>query len=295
MTTETAQPFEDVWYQSKDGLKLYARHYRCTGVQRASILCMHGLTRNSADFSELCERLRSDYELIVADQRGRGRSEYDSDQANYQPLVYVQDMFVLLDELGIESAILIGTSMGGLMAMTMASMQAERVCAMVLNDIGPEVDPAGLQRIMSYAGKVSGVSSWSEAAQQTEAVNSIAFPDYGSADWQKFARKLYVEDANGVPQLAYDPAIAQAIDNNATAAVPVDLWPMFEALGGIPTLVIRGATSDILSADCVARMRSCHPLLSAVEVPGRGHAPMLDEPEAESALNDFLAGLDNRG
>lgn len=285
--------FQDVWYQSSDGLRLYARHYTCTAKPRATILCMHGLTRNSADFSELCERLQADYELIVADQRGRGRSEYDSNSANYQPPVYVKDMFTLLDQLTIESVILIGTSMGGLMAMTMASMQPERVDAMVLNDIGPEVDPSGLQRIMAYAGRVPEVHNWNEAAEQARTLNGIAFPDYSDGDWQHFARKLYVENCDAIPQLAYDPAIARAIDNNESAAVPVDLWPMFETLAKIPTLLVRGATSDILSAECVAKMHSCHPNLVSAEVPGRGHAPMLDEPVAESALNDFLQALHN--
>ena len=291
MVDNRTNPYTDVWYSSDDGLRLYARRYACTGRARATILCMHGLTRNSADFAELCESLQDQYELIVADQRGRGLSAYDSTVTNYQPARYVKDMVTLLEELSIDQVILIGTSMGGLMAMAMGAAQPERFIGIVLNDIGPQVDPAGLQRIMSYAGKVPEVHNWDEAAAQAKATNGIAFPDYTNENWLHFAHRLYVVNDKGQPQLAYDPAIADAIEKSDTAAVPVDLWPVFSALSAIPTLIVRGATSDILAADCVARMLGVHSLCEAVEVSGRGHAPMLDEPKAAAAINGFLTRI----
>lgn len=280
--------YADFWYES-DGLRLYARDY-AHPAPRATVLCMHGLTRNSADFAELCAALQDDYRVIAVDQRGRGRSAYDPNPENYAPLVYVRDMFKLLDTLGIARVIAIGTSMGGLMSIVMAALQPARLSAVVLNDIGPIIDPAGLARIRAYVGKVPPVTSWAAAERQVRALNEHVFPDWQAMDWERFARKVYREDAAGVPKLAHDPAIADSIQESATNP-PVDLWPAYAALAGIPTLVIRGATSDILAPDCVAEMKRRKPDLVAVEVPNRGHAPMLDEPVARAALYEFLAAL----
>lgn len=289
MNDPVSKRFEDIWYESADGLQLYARRYSAVNAPRGAVLCMHGLTRNSADFAELAKHLQTGYDVICADQRGRGRSDYDSDSSHYQPAVYVQDMFKLLDHLQLDDVVLIGTSMGGLMAMAMAAMHPERVRAITLNDIGPEVDPTGLKRIMAYAGKMPPVNSWAEAVEQTRAVNAIAFPNYNDNDWQRFASKLYVENESGVPTLAYDPSISTPIASDDSAAVPADLWPVFESLSNIPLLAIRGASSDILSSECIARMKTIHPGMGSVEVPKRGHAPMLDEPEAIQAIDAFLS------
>ncbi len=281
--------YSDYWYDSTDGLRLYARDYSHPSP-RATVLCMHGLTRNSADFADLCEALQADYRVIAVDQRGRGRSAYATDTATYNTLVYVEDMFKLLDTLGLTRVIAIGTSMGGIMSLVMAAMQPQRFMAVILNDIGPVIDPVGLERIRGYVGKVPAVTSWEGAAKQVQALNGDVFADWRSEDWMRFTRRLYREDAHGVPRLAYDPAIAQSIQQSADTP-PLDLWPAFAALGSIPTLVIRGATSDILAPECVAEMKRRKPDLVAVDVPARGHAPMLDEPIAKDAIHSFLAQL----
>ncbi len=281
--------YADYWYTSDNGLRLYARDY-AHPAPRATVLCMHGLSRNSADFAELSAALQQDFRVLAVDQRGRGRSAYDSDPANYSPLVYVRDMFTLLDSLAIPRVIVIGTSMGGIMSLLMGALQPARLAAVVLNDIGPVIDPVGLDRIRRYVGKVPPVTSWAEAVAQVRNMNAPVFPDWQSNDWERFTHKLYREDAQGVPQLAYDPAIASSIQASADTP-PIDLWPAFAALATIPTLVIRGATSDILAAECVAEMTRRKPDLVAVEVPDRGHAPMLDEPVARAAVLKFLAGL----
>ncbi len=281
--------YTDYWYQSDNDLRLYARDY-AHPTPRATVLCMHGLSRNSADFAELSEALQQDFRVIAVDQRGRGRSAYDPDPANYSPLVYVRDMFTLLDSLAIPRAIVIGTSMGGIMSLIMAAQQPARFAAVVLNDIGPVIDPVGLDRIRRYVGKVPPVASWAAAIAQVRDLNAPIFPDWQAADWERFTRKLYREDAQGVPQLAYDPAIAISIQASAETP-PIDLWPAFAALAKIPTLVIRGATSDILAAACVAEMQQRKPDLVTIEVPNRGHAPMLDEAVARAAVLQFLAGL----
>jgi pimeloyl-ACP methyl ester carboxylesterase len=292
MTEDWAGSYEDIWYESRDGLKLYARDY--AGPEDSAllpVLCMHGLTRSSKDFAWLAAHLARTRRVISVDQRGRGLSAYDPVAANYTPATYVQDMFKLLDELHLDRVILIGTSMGGLMSMLMANMQPGRFPAIVLNDIGPELDPAGLDRIKGYVGSGHQIRTWDDAIVQTRAINEVAFPKYTDAEWERFTRGLYRE-IDGVPQLAYDPAIAEAMLDDDANAVPPDLWPLFENMAGIPMLVIRGALSDLLAPDCVARMQALSPSLQVAEIPDRGHAPMLDEPGSVAAIEAFLAGID---
>ncbi len=151
--------YRDLWYQSPDGLKLYARDYPGpAGSTLPPALCMHGLTRNSADFAALADQLSASRRVLSVDQRGRGLSDYDSNTNNYTPATYVQDMFALLDGEGIDRVVLVGTSMGGLMSFLMAAMQPERIAAMIINDIGPEIDPTGLARIQGYVGKSGSVT-----------------------------------------------------------------------------------------------------------------------------------------
>ena len=285
--------FVDCWYHSADGLRLYARDYACRDLDRpdpATVLCMHGLTRNSADFSGLADHLCERYRVLSVDQRGRGRSQYDPVVANYTPQTYVQDMFTLLDRLGLDEVILVGTSMGGLMSFIMAALQPGRVHSMVINDIGPEVDPRGLERIKGYVGKSGPVSNWDEAVAQSRSINEIAFPDFSDEQWMDFTRGVYYE-MDGVPVLAYDPAIAQPMEDEESGAVPPDLWPLFESSAAIPMLVVRGAQSDILSRECVQGMQARRPGLKVAEIPNRGHAPTLTEPASLAAIDTFLAEL----
>lgn len=282
--------FADLWYHSKDGLRLYARDYAGPGPAAPVALCMHGLTRNSADFAGLAPHLARHYRVLVAEQRGRGNSDYDPEPANYHPGTYVQDMFTLLDGQGVEQALLVGTSMGGLMAMLMAATQPARACGIILNDIGPEVDPAGLARIKAYVGKSPPVASWEQAVAQVRAANADVFPDFDTADWLVFTRALYRE-VDGRPVLAYDPAIAEPMAASDDNAVPPDLWPVFDAIRALPMLVIRGVHSDILARTCVAQMQRRNPGLVSVEIPRRGHAPTLDEPESRRAIDGFLSTL----
>lgn len=282
--------YRDHYYQSGDGLRLYARDYPCRDEGNAkpqTVLCMHGLTRNSADFAHLADHLSEHYRVIAVDNRGRGLSEYDANVTHYAPATYVQDMFTLLTDLDIDQVILCGTSMGGLMSFIMAAMHPARIQGMIINDIGPEINPAGLDRIKSYVGKSQPVSNWPEAISQAKEINAIAFPDFSDAEWEDFTRGIY-RDEDGVPVLAYDPAISQPMEDEASAAVPPDLWPMFEASAAIPMLVIRGESSDILTPDCVQTMREKHPGLHHKEIPNRGHAPTLNEAISRAAIDAFL-------
>jgi len=278
--------YVDVFYQSDDGLRLYARDYPGPARDAPAILCLPGLTRNSKDFAALAEKLATGYRVICPDQRGRGRSQRDPDPAHYHPERYVQDMRTLLDLLKISRVVLIGTSLGGLMAMILMGRDAARVRAAVLNDVGPEVDPRGLARIAGYVGKTAPVRDWDAAAELTAFTNGVAFPDYIDADWHAMARDLFVQEET-TPVLDYDPAIALGI---AAGTASPNLWPLFEPVDK-PLLVIRGETSDILSAETLAEMARRVPHLVAQNIARRGHAPTLAEPEASIAIEKFLAGL----
>ena len=283
--------FADYWYLSDDGVRLYARDYthdsaRDSVESACPLLCMHGLTRNSADFAGLASHVGQQRRVLVADQRGRGRSGYDRNPANYHLGTYVQDMLRLLNKVNWQESLLLGTSMGGLMAMMMAAAQPTRCRGLILNDIGPVVDPRGLARIQSYVGKSRPVATWQAAVAQVRLINGEAFPDFTDAQWLDFTRALYREEG-GRPVLAYDPAIA--LTATANKAVAPDLWPLFDAIVALPILLVRGAHSDILSPACVAAMRRRKPDLVVVEIPRRGHAPSLDEVSARQAIDRFLA------
>ena len=284
--------YHDHWYTSADGLRLYARDYPGPGDDKLlPVLCMHGLTRSSMDFASIAGHLAASRRVISVDQRGRGKSDYDPVASNYMPPTYVGDMFKLLDELEISECLVIGTSMGGLMAMIMANMQPQRFRAVVLNDIGPELDPEGLDRIKNYVGRSREIRTWDDAVAQTREINEVAFPRYTDAEWLRFTRGLYKE-VDGVPVLAYDPAIAQPMLEADSNAVPPDLWPLFEGMAALPMLLVRGALTDLLAMDCVEKMETISPGLEVVQVPDRGHAPMLDEPVAVDAIERFFARID---
>lgn len=286
----------EVLCASHDGrLQLYGRAWGPAGAAR-TILCLHGLTRNSLDFGALARRLAgADTQVVAFDQRGRGRSQWDPETANYRADLYARDMLSALDQLGVSRAVLIGTSMGGLMSMMMAAAAPDRVLGMVINDVGPEIDPRGLDRIRSYVGKRGPPSDWAEAARAVAQDNAVAFPDYGPEDWLAFARRVYAEVPQGRVVAAYDPAIAQGLNPDQTGVAPPDLWPLWDALKAFPILVIRGEISDLLSASALEQMAVRHPGLQTAVVPLRGHAPMLDEPIALEAIERFLASLPGEG
>ena len=282
--------YADVWYSSDDGLNLYARDYPNDGA-RLTLLCMHGLSRNSADFADLAAALNDEYRVIAVDQRGRGRSQWDGNTANYTPVRYVADMFTLIESLALRNVVLIGTSMGGIMAMLMMAMRGESFRGVVLNDIGPVLAEEGRERIMAIVGKAPPVRTWDEALQQAEAYNGAAFPGYRRADWERWARRTYAVNAAGEPELLYDPAIAEPLAAASGNAAPPDTWPLFDALGKVPVLAIRGALSDVLDEACFAEMQRRHPGLTPLTVADVGHAPMLDEPGVVAQLRAFLGAI----
>lgn len=274
---------------SIDGLALHVRDYPGPGAATA-VLCLHGLTRNSADFEDLAPHLATTRRVLAMDVRGRGRSGRDPDWRNYHLGSYVADAMRLLDAEGLTRIALIGTSMGGLISMMLAAERPQAVTGIVLNDIGPEIDPAGLARISGYVGKAGvTVSDWRDATEAIKAINGAAFPDLTDDEWQRFARRTFRAQDDGTLTLDYDPGIATAMAQGGVA--PPDLWGVFGRLHSIPMLVLRGEMSDILSAGTVDKMAQRHPGLTAVTVPNRGHAPMLNEAKAVKAIDGFLHDL----
>ncbi len=282
--------YRDLLFKSHDGLNLYARDYPAP-ANAATVICLPGLTRNSADFDELCSGLAGEYRFLAVDLRGRGRSDADPNPLNYNPATYAQDIVKLMQDVEIASAIFIGTSLGGLVGMTLAAMNPALVQGLVLNDVGPELNPSGITRIRNYVSKSADVTNWEEAVQRTRETQGQALPGLSDVEWQAFTRRLFRPDEQGKPILNYDKDISVLFEAADTDAPPADLWPLFESLKEIPMLVIRGAQSDILSAAVVSRMAAYHPQMSSLEVQDRGHAPLLNEPGIPEAIREFLRDI----
>ncbi len=283
--------FADVWYKSSDGLSLYARDYKPVGEAAdtdITIVCIPGLTRNSADFHELALHLQHSYRVIAVDLRGRGRSSYDKISSNYNPATYVADIAALIKGLELSSLVFIGTSLGGLLSMLISATRPDYVRGMIINDFAPEILQSGLSRIQSYVGKASPVQDWDAAVAQAKQYNGKELPDLTDEGWLAFARNVYRSDAEGVPVLDYDPAISEPFTSREGNAELATLWPVYDALPQVPILLIRGELSDIVSSQCVTEMQRRRPSLQYAEVPGRGHAPLLNEPDAVHAMDQLL-------
>jgi pimeloyl-ACP methyl ester carboxylesterase len=284
----TAGPGTERYFSSADGLRLFYREFepqRPAG--RMPVLCLPGLTRNSRDFIHVAEHVRRERRVLCADLRGRGRSQHDPNWLNYHPGTYLADIGLLLRDAGVERCVLLGTSLGGILSMLLAAANPPLVAGVVLNDVGPEVAPEGLARIASYVGRHAPPATWDEAVATVRATYEIGMPGLTHEQWAAYARRSY-SDVNGVPYLDMDPMIGEAVRSAPAAAAP-DLWPLYAALRPVPTLALRGATSDILSPATFERMQLEKPDLVRVEVPRRGHTPQLDEPECVQAIDEFLA------
>ena len=273
------------FFKSTDGLKLY---YRDFGRDRPGtpIICLPGLTRNSRDFEDIANYLSDRRRVITPDLRGRGFSDHDPEWRNYHPGTYVQDTWTLLDALGIERVIVIGTSLGALIAMAMSAQRPERIAGVVINDIGPEINPAGLARVQEYTGRIPPVKTWEEAARQAKEIYGQWLPGLSDDDWRKMAWRGYRENAEGIPTLDIDSNIGEAVRN--VGPQKGDPWELFDTLKNTPVLLLWGLMSDILTEDIVDKMKARKEDLEVVSVPDRGHVPLLDEPECLAAIDSFL-------
>ncbi|GMR17200.1 MAG: alpha/beta hydrolase [Gammaproteobacteria bacterium] len=281
-------PCADGYFRSADGLSLFFRDYPQRSASAATpVICLPGLTRNSEDFVGLAARLATQRRVITTDLRGRGRSEYDHDRSHYNPQQYVADVWELLALLAIDKVIVIGTSLGGLMAMIMAWQRPASVAGAVLNDIGPELDPAGLARVVETAALLPEVDTWQEAVQETRNNYRSSFPDWTESRWLDYAKSTYRETGDGRLAMNLDANVGVAT-REGLSGLEHDPWQLFDALLPIPLLLLRGEHSDLLSAATCEKMQQRKTDLIAVTVRNRGHAPYLDEPEATDAIDQFL-------
>lgn len=279
------QAWADRYWISRDGLKLHYRDYEGP-ADRPPLLMLHGLTRNARDFENVAERYAGDWRVLAVDFRGRGMSEWDADSSHYHPPIYAADVLQLLDELGIEQALFMGTSLGGLVTMIIATVAPQRIAGALLNDVGPELDLSGIDRIKSYVGKQVLFRDWDDAADRLQQRAGDVYPAYDHSAWVRFAKRACRQAEGGV-EFDYDMKIAEPFEAGNTGEIK-DAWPYYRALDGRPVLVLRGEHSDLLPGPAADRMAREIRDVEVVTVKGVGHAPDLDEPEAVTAIDRLL-------
>ena len=281
--------FQDRWTQTADGVRLHARDY-AGDASRPPVVCLPGLTRNVRDYAALAERLAGAWRVVAIDFRGRGESGRAEDWASYAPATYADDVRAMLAELAIARFVAVGTSLGGIVAMMVAEAEPGRLAGLVLNDVGPEIDPAGLQRIRGHVGRASSFPTWLHAARAVADAHRDVYPDWSLDDWLAMAKRLYRLTEKGKIVLDYDLRIAEPF-KVAGAEAPPDLWGAFDALRETPVLIVRGERSDVLAPTTAARMVAALPGAEMVMVPRVGHAPTLDEPLAAAGVDRLLARI----
>ena len=283
--------WSDGYWETNDGLKLHYRDY-AAGASRPPILCIPGLTRNARDFEGVAERLAGEWRLICVELRGRGESAYAKDPMSYVPLTYLQDLEALIAALELERFILFGTSLGGMITMLLAASGKERIAGALLNDIGPAVETRGLDHIRSYVGRSQNWPTWLHAARFLAEAQGDRYPDWKLDQWLVYAKRLCKLNSAGRIAFDYDMRIAEPFRLPGGEG-GFDLWPAFRALVGIPSLVVHGEISDLLSAETVERMKAENPDMESVTVPRVGHAPTLDEPTAVAAIDALLQRVES--
>lgn len=281
--------YEDKYWESEDGLELHYRDYPGDDA-KTPIICVHGLTRNVRDFAHLGDWLKGSRRIIMVNLRGRGDSEYAKDSATYNPKTYVADVVKLMDEIALSKAVFFGTSLGGVITMIMASWHPERVAGAMLNDIGPDVDQRGLDRISENLGQGRSFETWAHAARDKAEDSGGIYPDYSLKDWIAFVKKLYRMNSSGRIKLDYDMKISEPFEGKGGGNEAV--WRALESLENVPTLILRGALSDLFSDVTAKKMLGKLNKAELVTVPRVGHAPTLEEPASLDALDALLQRID---
>jgi len=287
--------YSDVWFESSDGLKLYARDYNAQApAGKCAVLCLAGLTRNCRDFEPLIPHIAGQRRVIAMDYRGRGRSANADDWNSYHPSIEAADTLRLLDHLAVPSVAIIGTSRGGIVAMVMAAQAIDRIAGVLFNDIGPVIDAAGLLRIRHNLDEVETISSWAGAIARLKATNP-GYETLSDEQWERMARAIF-RDMDGQPVLDFDARLGLTFPSaeDITSGKLPPAWGLFDLLKDVPVSVLRGEHSDLLSVQTVAEMAAHHPGLDATTVRNRGHIPLLDEPESLAAVRRWLALVDAR-
>lgn len=281
--------FEDAYWWSNDELRLHYRDYP-GAASRSPVICMPGLTRNARDFEPIAQLLGGKRRMLAIDFRGRGESAYAKDPMTYLPVTYAQDMDILLRELDLKKFVLCGTSLGGIVSMLLAAQWKDRLAGVILNDVGPEIGKAGAERIRGYVGQGRSFETWMHAARAMAEAQGDVYPDYGLEQWLRFAKRTCKLASNGRIVFDYDMKISEPFKLPGGEA-GVDLWPLFSLLEDVPMLVLRGENSDILEKTTATKMVKKAKQATLVTVKGVGHAPSLDELEAQTAIAEFLKSI----
>ena len=296
MTNLGGTSFEDIFFTARDGLRLYGRRYRSrtsSGRKRTPVVCLAGLSRNSKDFHHLAtsiaEHENCDRDVFTLDYRGRGRSQFDPNWRNYALQIELLDVLDFLTLQDLHAPIVIGTSRGGLLTMLMGAAQPTTLGAVVLNDIGPVIETAGIARIAGYIGRTPTPHTWQQAAELIKRHNKAHFPDVSDDQWLVVAQQWF-NDANDKPAPGYDKKLGQALA--ALKGKIPELWPQFETLKHVPLLVLRGENSDILSNSTMEEMLRRHPRAFSYTVPNEGHAPLLHDTATQATITKFMAEID---
>lgn len=295
MSEGTTRSFEEIFFPAADGLSLYARDYRALSgdsAQKAPVVCLAGLSRNSRDFHQfaIALRERTGKRVVALDYRGRGRSARDDNKANYNIATECGDVLSALSSLRIDCAVFVGTSRGGLILHILASSRPDVMVGAVLNDIGPVIEPAGLLEIATYLNRGERPRDWAQAAEFLRATHGASFPVLSHEDWRDMAEAIYVEKDGGIHP-DFDPAIAQQLLTLDLESPLPDLWAQFKAFENMPLMAIRGEHSKLLSAQTLAEMSGRQPGMRQYLSIGQGHAPLLHRRDVFSAVAGFIDSI----
>ncbi|MEN5082424.1 alpha/beta hydrolase [Bosea sp. TWI1241] len=290
--------FRSLFVSARDGLRLHARDYGPLDAAGLPVVCLPGLARTAADFHELALALAGDEtrprRVLALDYRGRGRSDYDRDWRRYDIRIELDDLMQVLAAAGVEQAVFVGTSRGGLLTMALAVARPAAIRGVVMNDIGPVIDARGLLRIRGYIGKMPVPRSFAEGAEILKRLADQQFTAFGEAEWQTMARRTWTErDGALVPD--YDPRLMKTLEALDLEAPLPDLWPYFAALNGVPVLAIRGENSDLMAAATLEEMAARHPDCETVTAAGQGHAPLLGTREMVRRIARLIEKAEKRG
>ena len=287
-------PATSTFISAPDGLTLHARCYGRRGAPGLPVVCLPGLARTASDFEPLAEALSADGRRVVAlDYRGRGQSGYDPDPANYSFQVELADLIAVLAALECQPAVFIGTSRGGILAMLLAALRPTAIAGVVLNDIGPVIEPKGLMRIKGYVGKLPQPRNYEEGAEIMRRLFDAQFTKLTPADWLANAHRTFKE-VKGRLEPNYDVALAKTLEGVDFEKPLAPLWAAFDTLTNVPVMAIRGANSDLLAPATVEAMRARRSSLETFEVPDQGHAPLLVEPDVIARIADFVGRCGER-
>jgi pimeloyl-ACP methyl ester carboxylesterase len=291
----SSQQFRDFFCQSADGLKLHGRAIGPESSTALPVLCLPGLTRTTEDFDDIARALATDPKtprhVVAFDYRGRGLSGYDPDPAKYTVPVEMGDVLAVAAAAGIDRAILLGTSRGGIISMALAAARKDLLAGVILNDIGPALEIGGLMKIKGYITDPPQRKTWDEAARGLKDLFGPVFPSLNEAQWMAWARRAFREDGDNLVR-TYDPRLADGFAAITPETPMPPIWDLFDKLGGVPLMLIHGALSDLLSPQSVRDMQARRPDMEVVEVTDEGHAPLLSDAPTIKRIVDFCARCD---